>query len=138
MTKATVPAERERGSASTDGLRLAGALWVMAGVACAGLLVVVFVGEDLLLQNPGLSALVLSGAIASLLTGGLLITRPGPGIVRWSSVVGVAWLIAFGSLIVTALGDPDAGPLLSSTLITGLGVAGALVALWSARSGRLE
>lgn len=136
MTRATVPADRERGSASTDGLRLAGALWVMAGVCCAGLLLVVFVGENLLLQNPGLSALVLSGAIAGLLTGRLLIARPGPGIVRWSSVVGVAWLIAFGSLTVRALPDPDRGPLFSAALITGCGVAGACVAIWSGRSGR--
>ena len=33
------------------GLRLAGALWIPAGLSCAGLLVVVFVGENL--QNLG-------------------------------------------------------------------------------------
>jgi len=112
----------------------------MAGVTCAGLLVVVFVGENLLLQNPGLSALILSGAVAALLTGGLLIARPGPDVVRWSTVVGVAWLLAFGSLTVTALPDPgpDLGPLLSLTLIIGFGIAGAIVACWSGRSGRLE
>src|SRR6266404_5854179 len=74
-------------------LRLAGALWIIAGVICAGLLVVVFVGENLLAQNPGLSAMVLGGAVAALLTGGLLLSRPGPGVVRWSTVLGVAWLL---------------------------------------------
>lgn len=137
MTKATVLADRGRRITSKDGLRLGGALWVMAGVACVGLLIVVFVGENLLLQNPGLSALVLGGAIAGLVTGRLLIARPGPGVVRWSSVLGVVWLIAFGSLIVTALNDPDTGPLLSSALITGCGVTGALIAYWAGRSARL-
>ena len=136
VAKATMSAEQGQGTASTDGLRLAGALWVMAGVCCAGLLIVVFVGENLLLQNPGLSALVLGGAIAALLTGGLLIARPGPGFVRWSSVVGVAWLLAFGSLTLTVLNGPELGPMVSSGLITGFGVAGALVASWSGRSGR--
>lgn len=136
MTKVTVPAERGRGTASMDGLRLAGALWVMAGVCCAGLLIVVFVGENLLLQDPGLSALVLGGAVAAFLTGGLLLARPGRGVVRLSAVVGLAWLLAFGSLMLRALDDPDRGPMASSALITGFGVAGALVAYRSRRSGR--
>lgn len=124
-----------------SGLRLAGALWIFAGVCCAGLLIFVFVRENLenlgiLLQNPALPALVLSGAIVSLLIGVLLITRPGPWIVRWSTVAGVAWLFVFGSLALTRLDKP--GPLLSSSLITGFGVAGALVAFLSQRAGRLD
>jgi hypothetical protein len=115
------------------GLRLAGALWIMAGLTCAGLLVVVFVGENLgnlgvLLQNPALPGLVVGGAIVELAIGVLLIVRPGPIIVRWSTVAGVAWLIVFGSLALRRLDKP--GPLLSSTLITVFGVVGALVAYW--------
>jgi uncharacterized membrane protein len=84
------------------GLRVAGALWILAGVICLGLLIVVFVGENLenpgiLLQNLALPALVAGGAIVSLLIGVRLIARPGPGIVRWSTVAGVVWLIVFGS-----------------------------------------
>lgn len=135
MSNETLPAERVHGSVSTDGLRLGGALWVIAGVVCAGLLIFVFVGENLLLQNPGLSALFLGGAITALLIGGLLIARPGPGVVRWSTVAGVAWLIVFGSFWVTALRGPDWGPLLSDGLITGFGVAGALVTFRAGRSG---
>jgi hypothetical protein len=121
------------------GLRLAGALWIIAGLTCAGLLIFVFVGENLenpgvLLQNPALPALVLAGAIVALLIGVLLIARPGPGVVRWSTVAGVAWLIVFGSLALTRLDKP--GPLLSTSLITGFGVAGALVAYWSRTAGR--
>lgn len=117
-------------------LRLAGALWIIAGVICSGLLIVVFVGENLLAQNPGLSAMVLGGAVAALLTGGLLLSRPGPGVVRGSTVLGVAWLLAFGSLWLTTLKGPESGPMLSSSLITGFGVAAALVTFRAGRSGR--
>ncbi len=123
------------------GLRLAGALWIIAGVACAGLLIVVFVGENLgnlgvLLQNPALPALVAAGAIVGLLIGFLLVARPGPEVVRWSTVAGVAWLIVFGSLALTRLDRP--GPLLSTSLITVFGVAGALVAYRSRTAARLD
>ena len=122
-------------------LRLAGALWIIAGFVCVGLLIVVFVGENLanltiLLQSPALPALVAGGAIVGLLIGVLLIARPGPGVVRWSTVVGVVWLIVFGSLALTRLDKP--GPLLSTSLITVFGVAGALVAYWSRTRMRLD
>ncbi len=121
------------------GLRLAGALWIMAGLTCAGLLIFVLVAENVenlrvLLQNPALPALVLGGAIAALLIGVLLVARPGSAVVRWSTVTGVAWLIVFGSLALTRLDRP--GPLLSTGLITGFGVAGALTAYWSRMAGR--
>jgi hypothetical protein len=140
MPNETLPAERVQGSVSAVGLRLGGALWVVAGVVCAGLFFVVFVGENLLAQSPGLSALVLGGAVAALLTGGLLLARPGLGVVRWSTVVGLGWLLAFGSLMLPALTGPDSDPdpLLSLGLITGFGVAGALVTFWAGRSARRD
>lgn len=121
------------------GLRLAGALWIIACVTCSGLLFFVFVGENLadlgiLLQHPALPSLVLGGAIVSLLIGVVLIVRPGPVAVRWSTGAGVAWLFAFGSLALTSVDDP--GPLLSSSMITGFGVAGALLAYRSRSTGR--
>jgi len=102
----------------------------MAGLSCAGLLIFVFVGEHLtdlevLLQHPALPALILGGAIVALLLGVLLISRPGPRVVRWSIVAGVPWLMVFGWLALTSLGGPG---VLSSGLITGFGVSGALVA----------
>jgi hypothetical protein len=118
------------------GLRTAGALWVIAGVICAGLLIFVFVGENLVAQNPGLAAMILGGAVAALLTGGLLLARPSLSVVRWSTVVGLAWLLVFGSLTLTALHGPETGPMLSSSLITGFGVAAALVTFRAGRSGR--
>jgi hypothetical protein len=114
------------------GLRLAGALWLAAGVVCAGLLLFVLIGENIhdlgtLLEHPALPALVLGGALVALLIGSLLLTHRGPDVVRWSSLAGVAWLIGFGSLVVAALGGDEFGPVVSSSLITGLGVAGAIV-----------
>src|SRR5512135_1457953 len=112
------------------GLRLAGALWIMAGVTCAGLLSFVLIGEHIndlgaLLANLALPARVLGGALVAFLIGGLLLTRPGPKVVRGSSLAGVAWLIAFGPLVVTsvaaALGGYEVGPVISSSLITGFG-----------------
>jgi hypothetical protein len=91
----------------------------------------VFIGERLenlgvLLEDPVLPALVAGGAIVGLTIGVLLIARPGPSVVRWSSVAGVIWLLVFGALALTRLDRP--GPLFSTSLITVLGVAGALVA----------
>jgi len=135
MSNETLPAARVDGSVNASRLRLGGALWAVAGVICAGLLNFVFLGENRLAQNPGLAAMVLGGAVAALPTGGLLLVRPGPGVVRWSTVLGVAWLLAFGALWLTALSGPEVGPMISSGLITGSGVAGALVTFWAARSG---
>jgi hypothetical protein len=136
MPNETLPAERGSGGVSTDGTRLGGALWVIAGVICSGLLIFVFVGENRLAQNPGLSAMVLGGAVAAFLTGGLLLARPGPGVVRLSTAVGLAWLVAFGSLVLRALNGPERGPMLSSGLVTAFGVASALVTFRAGRSGR--
>ena len=136
MPSETLPADRVPGSGSAPDLRLGGALWVIAGVICAGLLIFVFVGENLLAQNPGLAGMVLGGAVAAFLTGGLLLTRPGLGVVRLSTVVGLVWLLAFGSLWLTALTGPERGPMFSSGLITAFGIASALVTFRAARSGR--
>ncbi|HLX34549.1 MAG TPA: hypothetical protein VKR30_04830 [Candidatus Limnocylindrales bacterium] len=116
------------------GLRNAGALWLTAGVVCVGLLIVVFVGENVrdlgaLLRDPFPPGLVLAGAVVALSLGALLIFRPGPAVVRWSTVAGIAWLVVYGSWALTML--PTPGPLTSTVLITGFGVAGALVAYLS-------
>jgi hypothetical protein len=103
------------------GLKLAGGLWIIAGVNSAGMTFGVW--ED----GPIMLALALGGAIVGLTIGTLLIARPGPEAVRWSSVAGLAWLIAFGALTVVEV-VMQMGYAMSVALHTALGVAGALVA----------
>jgi hypothetical protein len=67
------------------------------------------------------------GAIVGLPLGVLLIARPGPRVVRWSNLAGVAWLIAFGGVTLAQLDQPIA-QLFSVLWLTGFGVAAALVA----------
>ncbi len=137
MSENAVPVEPDQERANPAGLRLGAALWVMAGLACAGLLLVVFVGENIVPGNPDLSALVLGGAIGALLIGGRLIARPGPDVVRSSTLLGVAWLVTFGALTAGALSGPapDSGPSVSLSLISGLGIAGAVVTFLSGSPG---
>lgn len=103
-----------------SSFRLAGVLWIVGGLSSASL--VVFA-----LENPIFLALLAGGGVVGLATGALLIARPGPSVVRWSHIAGVAWLIAFGALSLTQLDSP-VGQLLSGIWVTGFGVAGALVA----------
>lgn len=103
------------------GLKLAGGLWIIAGVNSAGM--VFGVWED----GPVMLALALGGAIVGLTIGALLVARPGPEVVRWSNIAGIAWLIAFGALTVVEV-VLQMGYALSVALHTALGVAGALVA----------
>jgi hypothetical protein len=104
------------------GIRLAGALWIIGGLSSA--LLVVFV-----LDSPVYIALLVGGAIVGLTIGALLFARPGRGVVRWSSVAGIAWLIGFRALTHTQL-DKPIGQLFSGLWLTAFGVAGALVAYW--------
>lgn len=104
------------------GLRLAGALWIIGGLSSAALLVFV-------LDNPVYIVLMAGGAIVGLAIGVLLIARPGPSVVRWSTYAGVAWLIAFGWVTLTNL-DKPIGQLFSAVWLTAFGVAGAVVAYW--------
>jgi hypothetical protein len=125
---------------------MAGTLWIMAGVVCAGLLSFVLIGEHVndlgaLLADLALPARVLGGAMVAFLIGGLLLIHPGPNVVRWSSLAGVAWVVAFGPLVVAsvaaALGGYEVGPVISSSLITGFGIAGAVVGYRSRTTRRL-
>jgi hypothetical protein len=101
------------------GLKLAGGLWIIAGLSN---LVIAFatLGEPIM-------ALFVVGAIVGLTIGALLIARPGPGAVRRSSVAGLAWLIAFGAYTLTQL---DKQYLSTAVWLLAFGVAGAVVAYW--------
>lgn len=102
------------------GLKLAGGLWIIAGLNSAGTVFGVW-------DEPILLALFLGGAIVGLTIGTLLVRRPAADAVRWSNVAGLAWLIAFGALTVVEV-VTQMGYALSVALHTALGVAAALVA----------
>jgi hypothetical protein len=104
------------------GLKLAGGLWLFAGLYSAGIAFGV-------LDEPTLLALAVAGAIVGLTIGVLLVARPGPGVVRWSNVAGIAWLIAFGALTLVEV-VTQMGYVLSVAVLTAFGVAGALLAYW--------
>jgi hypothetical protein len=104
------------------GLKLAGGLWILAGLNSAGMAFGV-------LDEPIILALALGGGIVGLTIGALLVARPGPEVVRWSNVAGIAWLIAFGALTVVEV-VMQMGYVWSVALLTALGLAGALVAYW--------
>jgi hypothetical protein len=99
---------------------LAGGLWILGGLDSAAVAFGV-------LDEPPILALAVAGAIVGLVTGALLITRPGPSVVRWSTIAGIAWLIAFGSLTIVEIAA-QMGYVLSTLVLTAFGVAGALVA----------
>jgi drug/metabolite transporter (DMT)-like permease len=102
------------------GLRTAGVLWVIGGLASAGVLP--FVLDDLL--NTIIFA---AGAIAGIALGVLLLRRPSQTVITWSTIAGVAWLVVFGWLTITHLNQPI-GELISVVVVGVFGVAGALLA----------
>jgi hypothetical protein len=101
------------------GLKLAGGLWIIAGLSNV---VIAFatLGEPIM-------ALFVGGAIVGLTIGALLFARPGPAVVRWSSVAGLAWLVAFGAYTVMQL---DKQYLSTAVWLLAFGLAGALVTYW--------
>lgn len=105
-----------------SGLKLAAGLWIVAGVNSAGMVFGVW-------DEPILRELAIGGAIVGLTIGVLLLRRPGPDVVRWSNLAGLAWLIAFGGLTVFEV-VTQMGYAVSVAIHTALGVAGALVAYW--------
>jgi hypothetical protein len=102
------------------GLKLAGGLWIIAGASSAAVMFGV-------LDEPMLLALMIGGAVVGLTIGALLVARPGPGVVRWSNIAGIAWLIGFGSLTLVEV-TTQMGYVSSAVWLTTWGVAGALVA----------
>jgi hypothetical protein len=102
--------------------KLAGGLWIIGGLNSGGMVFGV-------LDEPIILALGVGGGIVGLTIGALLLTRPGPQVVRWSNVAGIAWLIAFGALTLAEVAM-QMDYVLSVLLLTSFGVAGALVAYW--------
>lgn len=101
------------------GQRLAGVLWIIAGVSSGG---IAFFITDV----PTLVIFIAGAALGVLLGIGLLL-RPSVALIAWASVAGAPWLIAFG--VVTALNL--SAPLeewLSVVWVAAFGVLGAAAA----------
>jgi hypothetical protein len=99
--------------------KLAGALWLIAGISSGGV--------AFFLVDPLDLAIVMAGAVLAILLALAMLLRPSPLWVRWSNLLGAAWLLAFGGVILTSLSLPIE-ELLSVVWIFGFGLAGAAVA----------
>src|SRR5918995_6167339 len=99
--------------------KLGGALWLIAGISSG--LIAFFLVEPLDL------AIFIGGAALAVLLAIAMLIRPSPSWVTWSNLLGAAWLLAFGSVIVTSLSLPIE-ELLSVVWVFAFGLAGALVA----------
>ena len=100
--------------------KLAGVLWLIAGISSGGIAFVLVDPLDL--------AIFIGGAVLAVLLALAMLVRPSRSWVTWSNLLGAAWLLAFGALILTKLSLPIE-QLLSVVWIFGFGVAGAVVAL---------
>lgn len=103
------------------GLRLAGVLWLIAGISAAG---IAFFVTDV----PTLTVFIV-GAVAGVLQGLGMLLRPSTALASWSLLLGVAWLIGFGVVIIGNLSAPIE-ELLSVVWVLAFGV-GAAVAAYS-------
>jgi hypothetical protein len=101
------------------GQRLAGVLWLIAGISSGGI--------SFFLVDPLDLAIFIGGAALAILLGLAMLVRPSPSLVPASGVLGSAWLVAFGALTITNLSLPIE-EFLSIVWVLALGVAAAVVA----------
>ncbi len=99
--------------------RLPGVLWLIAGISSGG---IAFFLVDLLDL-----AIFVGGAVLAVLLALAMLVRPSPSWVAWSNLLGAAWLLAFGAVIVTSLSLPIE-ELMSVVWVLAFGLAGAVVA----------
>jgi hypothetical protein len=99
--------------------KLAGVLWLIAGISSGGI--------AFFLVDPLDLAIFIGGAVLAVLLALAMLVRPSPSSVRWSNLLGAAWLLAFGAVILTSLSLPIA-ELLSVVWVLAFGLGGAVVA----------
>ena len=104
--------------------RVPGVLWMIAGLSSGGI--------AFFLVDPLDLAIFIGGAVLAVLLGVAMLVRPSPSWVTWSNVLGAAWLVAFGAVILTSLSLPIE-ELLSVVWVLAFGLAGTFVA-YSRRS----
>jgi hypothetical protein len=108
------------------GQRLAGILWLIAGISSGGI--------SFFLVDPLDLAIFVGGAVLAILLGLAMLVRPSPSWVPASGVLGFVWLVAFGALTITNLSLPIE-ELLSIIWVLAFGVAAALAAYLRRRGG---
>lgn len=102
-----------------SGQRLAGVLWLIAGISSGGI--------AFFLVDPLDLAIFIGGAVLAILLGLAILARPSPPWVLASRVLGFAWLVAFGAVTITNLSLPIE-EILSIVWVLAFGVAAAVVA----------
>ena len=101
-------------------MRLPVLLWVVAGLMAGA---ISFFGLDPLTQG-----VFVAGAVVGVVIGLALLLRPGAAAVHMASDIGgLAWLLAFGTVVIVSIGNPLEEWLSVVTLLA-LGVAGAVTA----------
>ena len=98
---------------------LAGVLWLIAGISSGGI--------AFFLVDPLDLAIFIGGAVLAVLLALAMLVRPSSSWVLWSNLLGAAWLLAFGAVILTSLSLPIE-ELLSVVWVLAFGVGGAVVA----------
>lgn len=99
--------------------KLPGVLWLIAGISSGA---VAFV-----LVNPLDLTIFIGGAVLAVLLALAMLVRPSPSWVTWSNLLGAAWVLAFGALILSKLSLPIE-QVLTVVWIFGFGLGGAVVA----------
>ena len=84
-------------------------------------------GSPFFLVEPLDLAIFIGGAVLAVLLALAMLVRPSPSWVTWSNLLGAAWLLAFGAILLTSLSLPIE-ELLSVVWVLGFGLAGAVVA----------
>jgi hypothetical protein len=99
--------------------KLAGVLWLVAGISSGGI--------AFFLVDPLDLAIFIGGAVLAVLLALAMLVRPSAAWVTWSNLLGAAWFVAFGAVILTSLSLPIE-ELLSVVWILAFGLAGVVVA----------
>jgi hypothetical protein len=99
--------------------KLPGVLWLIAGISSGGIAFVLVDPLDL--------AIFIGGAVLAVLLALAMVVRPSPSWVTWSTLLGAAWFLAFGGLILSKLSLPIE-QLLTVVWIFGFGLGAAVIA----------
>jgi hypothetical protein len=99
--------------------RAAGVLWLIAGISSGG--------TAFFIVDPLTLAVFIVGGVIGIVLGLAYLVRPSERLVRWSTLAGVVWLVAFGAITMLNITNPIA-EVLSVIWVAVLGVAGAAAA----------